>query len=130
MAHIMIVDDERDVVMLIKFVLEKDGHTTTEAFNGLEALQKVGLVPHDGAVPIKPDLVILDVMMPVMDGYTVAAKLADDNRTRAIPLIVLTAKGEMRDLFELSPNVAAYIEKPFDPKTLRELITGMLTPKE
>lgn len=130
MAHILVVDDERDVVTLIKFLLEKDGHTVTEAYNGLEALQKVGLSPLEGAAPITPDLIVLDVMMPIIDGYTVASKLAENNRTRAIPLIVLTAKGEMRDLFELSPNVAAYIEKPFDPKTLRELITGMLTPKD
>ena len=45
---------------------------------------------------------------------------------RPIPLVVLTAKGQMRELFEMAPNVAAYIEKPFDPKNLRELVAGML----
>ena len=128
MAHILVVDDERDIVTLIKFLLEMDNHTVSEAFNGMEALQKLGLEP-GGAPPIQPALIILDVMMPVMDGHTTAGKLAADSRTRAIPLLVLTAKGRMRDLFELSPNVAAYLEKPFDPKALRELIIGMLKPK-
>lgn len=129
MAHILVVDDERDIVTLIKFLLEMDGHTITEAFNGMEALQKLGLAPGEEAAPIQPALIILDVMMPIMDGHTTAGKLAADSRTRAIPLLVLTAKGRMRDLFELSPNVAAYLEKPFDPKALRELIKGLLKPK-
>lgn len=129
MAEIMIVDDERDVVTLIKFILQKDGHSVSEAFNGMEALQRLGLAPHDGTAPITPALIILDVMMPIMDGYTVAGKLAANERTKNIPLIVLSAKGEMRDLFELSPNVAAYVEKPFDPRSLCELIAGMLARK-
>jgi CheY-like chemotaxis protein len=119
MARIMVVDDERDVVTLIRFMLEKDGHQVTEAYNGEQALEKA-------SQGLPPDLMILDVMMPVMDGYTLSARLSDDIRTRGIPLLILTAKGDMRDLFELAPNVAAYIEKPFDPKTLRELVNGML----
>lgn len=119
MARIMVVDDERDVVTLVRFMLEKDGHQVTEAYNGEEALDKLSKGE-------PPQLIILDVMMPVMDGYTLSSRLADDDRTRGIPLLVLTAKGDMRDLFELAPNVAAYIEKPFDPKTLRELVYGML----
>ncbi len=124
----MVVDDERDVVTLIKFLLERDGHQVSEAYNGAEALEKLGVQPEDKTAEI-PDLMILDVMMPVMDGYTLSAKLGENPRTRAIPLLVLTAKGEMRDLFELAPNVSSYIEKPFDPKTLRDLVSGMLAPK-
>jgi CheY-like chemotaxis protein len=120
MARILVVDDERDVVTLIKFMLEKDGHQVFEAYNGQEALDKLETLEP------APDLVILDVMMPVMDGYTLASRLGESPKHRAVPLLVLTAKGEMRDLFELAPNVASYIEKPFDPKTLRELIAGML----
>lgn len=124
MARILVVDDERDVVTLIKFLLEKDGHHINEAYNGAEALEKLGVEPPSAEVEL-PDLVILDVMMPVLDGYTAAARLAENPRTRAIPLLVLTAKGEMKDVFQLSPNVASYIEKPFDPKDLRDLIAGM-----
>lgn len=128
MAHIMIVDDERDVVTLIKFLLQKDGHTVTEAYNGGEALKKLGVEPR--AEPeVVPNLIILDVMMPVMDGYTVCSKLAADARTSSIPVLILTAKGATKDLFTQAPNVASHIDKPFDPKHLRELVTGMLHPK-
>jgi CheY-like chemotaxis protein len=116
----MIVDDEADVVTLLKFLLMKDGHAVTSACNGEDALGKLG------ADAELPDLIVMDVMMPVMDGYALSAKLAQDARTRAIPVIVLTAKGEMRDLFHYAPNVAAYIDKPFDPKTLRDLIASMV----
>lgn len=127
MAKILVVDDERDVAQLMRMLLERDGHAVTEAHNGEEALQKVGLLPPpDGAPALTPDLIILDVMMPVMDGYTVCARLREDDRTRAIPLIILTARSEMKDAFEMEPNVASYISKPFDPKLLRDLVTGML----
>jgi CheY-like chemotaxis protein len=126
MAHIMIIDDERDVVTLIKFLLEKDGHKVTEAYQGAEALAKLGIAPKADGADI-PDLIILDVLMPVMDGYTVCSRLAGEAKTRAVPVLILTAKGATKDLFTLSPNVAAHIEKPFDPKQLRELVTGMLT---
>jgi len=76
----------------------------------------------------RPDLIILDVMMPIMDGYTLNGLLQREDMTRSIPILVLTAKGQkMRDLFEMAPNVAAYVQKPFDPKMLRELIIGILT---
>ncbi len=126
MARIMVVDDERDVVILIKFLLEKDGHEVIEAFNGGEAVEKLGVNPPKDDVPL-PELIILDVMMPVMDGYAVCTALAKHPRTRSIPILVLTAKGAMRDLFNQSTNVASYIDKPFDPKKLRELISGILS---
>jgi CheY-like chemotaxis protein len=129
MAQIMVVDDERDVVTLIKFLLEKDGHRIAEAYNGVEALAKLGVEPVGDGMPA-PNLIILDVLMPQMDGYTVCSKLAADKRTSAIPILILTAKGATRDLFSLSPNVAAHIDKPFDPKHLRELVSGMLAPKK
>jgi DNA-binding response OmpR family regulator len=124
----MIVDDERDVVTLVKFLLERDGHLITPAFDGAEALAKLGVEPANPAAPM-PDLIVLDVMMPIMDGFTLSARLAGDARTKGIPLIILTAKGEMRDLF-VAPNVAGYLEKPFDPKNLRERITAVLAQKK
>ncbi len=124
MASILVVDDERDVVTLIKFLLEKDGHTVSTAYNGAEALEMLF-----AAAP-KPDLVILDVMMPQVDGYTASRKLADNPATRPVPIIILTAKGQMKDLFDSSPNVASYVEKPFDPKTLRETVKTILAKKK
>lgn len=125
MARILLVDDERDVVTLVKFMLEKDGHSVVPAYDGAEALAKLGLEPRDDTALV-PDLAILDLMMPVMDGWTVCSRLREDPRTRAVPVIVLTAKGESRDLFHAAPNVAAHLEKPFDPKALRDLVASML----
>lgn len=125
MAKILVVDDERDVVTLVKFVLEKEGHTVEEAYNGVEALAKLGVQPLNPEAPL-PDLAIMDVMMPVMDGHTACGLINENPRARAVPFIILTAKGQMRDLFETAPNVASYLEKPFDPKKLREMVAGVL----
>ncbi|MFA6002475.1 MAG: response regulator [Elusimicrobiota bacterium] len=129
MAHIMLVDDERDVVTLLKFILEKEGHRITTANNGAEALEKLGLEPARESDDL-PDVIILDVMMPIMDGYTVSCRLAQNAKMRGIPLIVLTAKGEMRNLFQSIKSVATYVDKPFDPKRLREIIAGVLAEKK
>ncbi len=119
MARVLVVDDEKDVVELVKFLLERDGHQVLEAFNGREALER--------AYAEHPDLIILDIMMPEMDGYTVNARLTENEGTRRIPVIILTAKGQMRDVFEMASNVAFYMEKPFDPKHLREKIQEVLS---
>ncbi len=118
MAKILVCDDEKDVVELISFLLEKDGYAVVTAKNGREALEVV-------AKEI-PDLILLDVMMPEMDGYTVQTRLQEDPKTKNIPIIILTAKGQMRDVFAMSSNVAAYMEKPFDPKSLRQKIQESL----
>src|SRR3989338_157882 len=118
MAKEMVVDDENDVVELIKFMLEKDGHQVVTASNGQEALDKVEAT--------MPELIILDIMMPEMDGYTVNTRLQEKDETRTIPVIILTAKGQMKDLFELGSNVVAFIEKPFDPRGLRDKIREIL----
>lgn len=121
MSKILVVDDEKDVVELLKFLLEKDGYAVVTAYNGREALV--------AAKESIPDLILLDVMMPEMDGYTVQTQLLDDPATRNIPIIILTAKGQLRDVFAMSANVRAYIEKPFDPKTLRAKIQESIQPK-
>ena len=126
MARILLVDDERDVVTLIKFMLEKDGHTIVTAYDGAEALAKAGVEPRDETAII-PDLVILDVMMPVMDGYTTCARLQEDARTKGVPVMVLTAKGgDAKEQHPPVPGVTAHLEKPFDPRALRELVATLL----
>jgi len=127
MSTILVVDDEPEIVTLLRFILEKDGHVILEASNGQVALERLGVDPPSQAAP-RPDLIILDIMMPVMDGYTLNTRLQREDRTRAIPILVLTAKGQkMRDLFEMAPNVAAYVQKPFDPRMLRELIASIVS---
>lgn len=127
MAHILVVDDERDVVTLIKFLLEKEKHRVSEAHDGAQALKFLGIEPESPRTKEElPELIILDVMMPLVDGYTVSRRVHENRTTSSIPIIVLTAKGQVRDLFSAVPNVATYIEKPFDPKKLREMVTGIL----
>jgi len=125
MAKIMVVDDEPSVVVLIRFILEKVGHTVTQAFNGQEALKALGVDPADPAADL-PDLILLDVMMPVVDGYTVAITLRNHPRAGAIPILVITAKTDMRQMFNALPNVKAFFNKPFDPKSLRETVNKIL----
>ena len=129
MAHIMVVDDERDIVTLLKFLLEKDAHRVSVAYNGAEALDKLGVEPVRPSAEI-PDLIVLDVMMPLIDGYTVSSRLSQNARMKKTPVIILTGKGEMRDLFGFATNVATYVEKPFEPKGLRDIIAGVLAKKK
>jgi len=126
MPAILVVDDEPDIVTLLRFALEKEGYAVSEAGNGQIALERLGIEPSRPELSL-PDLIVLDIMMPVMDGYQLNMRLQTEPRAKDIPILVLTAKGQkMRDLFEMAPNVAAYVQKPFDPKMLRELIAGIL----
>ncbi|HRY30378.1 MAG TPA: response regulator [Elusimicrobiota bacterium] len=118
MAKILVVDDDKDIVDLICFLVQKDGHTTLKAGDGQACLDQVARE--------KPDMIVLDVMMPVMDGYTVVTQLASNDETRAIPILILTAKGQMREMFQMASNVADYLEKPFDPDKLRAQVTKIL----
>ena len=127
MPKVMIIDDEKDLVYLIKVVFEKAGFEVMEAFEGEEAYDKLAHVADDKELP---DVILLDVMMPGMDGYTLQAKLQENDKLNNIPIIILTAKGQMRDLFELASNVFAFAEKPFDPKNLVTMANDALNSKK
>ena len=99
-----------------------------DAYNGNEALEKVGIIATPN-IPTIPDVMILDIMMPGTDGYTVQTKMLENEATKNVPIIILTAKGQMKDLFGMASNVAAYIEKPFDPKILQEKVNEILRKK-
>ena len=128
MAYILIVDDEPNIATLIKLLMESSGHRVSTACNGMEALKLLGMEPARPDAEI-PDLIILDVRMPVMDGCTVATRLTENARTRGIPLIILTAKRETSDIFHPAANVAARLDKPFDPKNLRNMVASILSRK-
>ena len=128
MAKILVVDDEPSVVMLIRFLLEKAGHSVAEACNGVEALETLGVAPENAAASL-PDLVVLDVMMPILDGHAVAKAMSAHPRASKIPILIVTAKGDMRELFEEMPQVAGFFQKPFEPKLLRETIARLTAPK-
>jgi two-component system alkaline phosphatase synthesis response regulator PhoP len=110
---ILAVDDERHIVRLIQVNLERAGYQVVTAFDGPEALKKVQSE--------KPDLVVLDVMMPKMDGFEVLKRLQANPETREVPVIMLTAKAQDADVFRgWASGVSAYLTKPFNPL---ELIT-------
>jgi len=110
---IMAVDDERHIVRHIQVNLERAGFQVITAFDGPEALKKVENE--------RPDLIVLDVMMPKMDGFEVLKRLQANPETREIPVIMLTAKAQDADVFRgWSSGVSAYLTKPFNPL---ELIT-------
>lgn len=121
MARLLVVDDEPTLVLLMRAVLEKAGHEVDEAPNGQVALAKLGVEPDDASKPL-PDLVLLDVMMPVVDGFAVAAAMRDHPRAKSVPILIVTAKGDMRELFGAMPQVAGFFQKPFDPASLREAV--------
>lgn len=128
MAKLLIVDDEPSLVLLMRTVLERAGHTVEEAENGAVALKKLGVEPDDAGAPL-PDLILLDVMMPILDGMGVAKALRGHPRAGRVPLLVVTAKGDLRALFEAMPQVAGFFQKPFDPASLREAVVKAVAPK-
>ncbi|MFA6319142.1 MAG: response regulator, partial [Elusimicrobiota bacterium] len=112
MAVILVVDDEKDTVALLRYMLEKDGHQVLEANDGEAALRAVGLDPaggEDAAPAVMPEIILLDVMMPKMDGYSVYARLQQSERTQGIPVVVLTAKGGMWELFQNATGITAFL---------------------
>ena len=105
---ILACDDEKNIVRLIQVNLERAGYNVITAFDGKEALHKV-LHEH-------PDLVVLDVMMPYMDGFEVLQNLRRHAITRDIPVIMLTAKAQDNDVFRgWQSGVDCYLTKPFYP---------------
>ena len=121
MTRILVIDDEPLYHKMIAHALENEKYQLDFAANGNEGLRK--------AKTNKPDLVITDVMMPDIDGYTVQSRMQESDSTRSIPILILTAKGQLKELFGMATNVVAYIEKPFDPKMLRDKITEIINKK-
>lgn len=117
---ILIVDDEPDVRFVLKIALERGGFATEEAAEGVEALAKVR--------ERLPDAIVLDIMMPKLDGYTVHQKLKEDPRLAQIPVVIITGKGYMKEFLDLRKDltVAAYLEKPFPVEILVEKLREVL----
>jgi len=114
--RILVVDDEKGLVKLIRLNLEQDGFEVVEANNGAEAMEKLRVT--------LPDLVLLDVMMPDMDGFQVLKMIREIGNT---PVIMLTAKGEESDIVRgLELGADDYITKPFSPKILTSRIRAVL----
>ncbi len=121
-SKILIVDDTIDAVELLRKRLRSDGYDTAEAYDGEEGLKKV--------VEYNPDLIVLDVMMPKLDGYQVCQRLKADENTRYIPILMLTAKSDVESKVKgLDIGADDYLPKPFDYKELSARIRSLLTIK-
>jgi two-component system, sensor histidine kinase and response regulator len=121
-SKILIVDDAEDTVELLRKRFHAEGYDTAEAYDGEEALRKVP--------EYSPDLIVLDVMMPKIDGYEVCQRLKADEKTKYIPILMLTAKGEVEHKVRgLNIGADDYMGKPFDYKELSARIKSLLAIK-
>ena len=119
MAKILVVDDEEPIQELLRFNLEKEGYLVCVAKDGQEALKHV---KND-----QPDLIVLDLMLPGMDGLEVCRKLRSNPKFQQIPIIMLTAKGEEIDkVLGLELGADDYMTKPFSPRELLARIKARL----
>ena len=107
---VLVVDDERDIVDLIRYNLTKEGFDVAAAYNGKEALEKAAHLP---------DLIILDLMMPVLDGFETCKRIKAEARTSRIPIVFLTASSsEVDEVIGLELGADDYIQKPISPRKL------------
>lgn len=118
-AKILVVEDDARVVIFVVDQLESLGHQVSVARNGIDAIKKVA--------KDKPDLIVLDVMMPEMDGYEVCNNLKAAPETRDIPILMLTAKGQSRDIITgLEKGADDYLPKPYEEDIFKARVTALL----
>jgi len=119
MPKILIVDDDKKLILLIRGFLEKEKYNVAEAYSGRMAL--------DVIKEVKPDLIILDIMMPEMDGIEACKKIKADRDTKTIPVIMLTSMSNVRDkVIGLNAGANDYITKPFNPEELIARVKAQL----
>ncbi|MGQ0645118.1 MAG: response regulator [Elusimicrobiota bacterium] len=118
MARILVAEDDAAIRELIRHGLERDGHAVEEADSGPQALE--------AALRGKTDLLIMDVMLPGMDGHTLLMELSRRPATQTLPVLVITAVPSSRPLFEKFSQVKAFVPKPFKPADLSALAVKAL----
>jgi DNA-binding response OmpR family regulator len=117
--RILVVDDEVDLVETVRFSLELEGYDVLVAYNGEEALNQ--------ARKENPDLILLDLMLPKLDGYKVCRLLKFDERYKHIPILMLTAKIQEKDkVTGMETGANEYITKPFEMDELMKKVKGYL----
>jgi two-component system phosphate regulon response regulator PhoB len=120
---ILVVDDEENIRELVRYNLAREGYQVTTVGSGEEALKQTSSKP--------PDLIVLDLMLPGMDGFAVCRQLKNDGRTAHIPIVMLTVKGEESDIVVgLELGADDYITKPFSPKVLLARLKAVLRRRE
>jgi CheY-like chemotaxis protein len=119
MARVLVIDDEPDVRWLLRVHLERAGHEVLVAEDGLRGIAV--------AQKQRPEIIVLDLMMPVMDGYAVLAELAKDPRTVDVPVVVLSAKAIPEEAGRaIGAGALKFLEKPFDPDELTQEVDALL----
>ena len=119
MTRVLVIDDEAPIRLLCRVNLEAEGMEVLEAPDGPKGLEQ--------ARAAEPDVILLDVIMPGLDGWQVAEQLLEDERTRSIPIVFLTARAEFRDRARgLDLGGIDYVTKPFNPLELAPLVEDML----
>jgi len=119
MTKVLVIDDEAPIRLLCRVNLEAEKMDVIEAADGPSGVEK--------ARDERPDVILLDVMMPGLDGWGVAEQLLEDNRTSGIPIIFLTARAEFRDRARgLDIGGVDYVTKPFNPLELAPLVEALL----
>ena len=118
-VKILVCDDERSIVRLIQVNLERQGWQVVTAYDGKEGLEKI--------LAEKPDICVLDVMMPYMDGFEVLKNLRREPSTQKLPVVMLTAKAQDKDVFEgYHYGADVYLTKPFNPMELVTFIKRII----
>lgn len=119
MKKILIVDDEPNIITALSFLFEQSGYEVQTAFNGEAALKKLAY--------FEPNVIVLDVMMPVMDGFETALRIRKNLIWDDIPIVFLTAKGTQQDkLMGYKSGGEYYISKPFDNQQLLNIIADIM----
>ena len=116
---VLIADDDADILSLVKAVLERSGYEVAAASDGAEALASVRAR--------KPDLVVLDIAMPEVDGLEVLRRLRADPTTSELPVVLLSARAQEADVERgFAIGASAYLKKPFSPRELSEHVAELL----
>lgn len=121
MAKLLIIEDDGDLQQMLSLAFNKEGYEVHYAFNGKEGYEKI--------LSVQPDVVLLDLMMPVLNGVEVIKLVTTNTLTRDIPIIVMTAHGDKSDMLETSikaQGVREYIRKPFEVASLKSMVRRLL----
>lgn len=122
MAKVLIIEDDGDLQQILSMAFNRDGYEMHYAFNGKEGYDKM--------VSLQPDVVLLDLMLPVLNGMEVLKLVSTNTTLRDIPIIVMTAHGDKSDMLEntiKAQGVRAYVRKPFELSEVRSLVRRMLS---
>lgn len=120
-GKILVVDDDLEILRILQDALRSAGHDVRVCDNG-------GCV-EQALKEYKPDLLLLDVMLPGVDGYTLALRITEDPATRDLPIVVLSGLEPSQSMFQRFPQVVAFLPKPFNPDQLLAAVEKALAPK-